>query len=325
MNIIQIAEMAGVSKSTVSRVLSGNGSVSPKSYEKVMRVVNEIDYQPNPYARILNKKSTSLIGIIVPDIINPYFPQIIQDIQAICTKHSYRILLCITDSGSKNEEEYLDMLENMRADGTILLCPTTQVTDISKYDRQAIISVDAVINDKIPFVCSDFYKGGYLAANKLVENGCTNILHISGHNYYYANQQRHLGFETGIKEHLNSIQSYQILSDFSMSHGLDIIHAYFQTHPNIDGIFTDNDSIAFMVLRILHSLKIEVPSKIKIIGYDDNFMIPMIYPPLSTIHQPIAQIGQLAAQTLINMINHQQINYQNILDVTYVKRSTTII
>ena len=182
MNIIQIAEiaeLAGVSKSTVSRVLSGNGSVSQKSYDKVMRVVNEIDYRPNPYARILNKKSTSLIGIIVPDIINPYFPQIIQD--------------------------------------------------------------------------------------------------------------------------------------------------YFQTHPNIDGIFTDNDSIAFMVLRILHSLKIEVPSKMKIIGYDDNFMIPMIYPALSTIHQPVTQIGQLAAQTLINMINRQQINYQNILDVSYVKRNTTII
>ncbi|MCI9270562.1 MAG: hypothetical protein HFH11_05365 [Dorea sp.] len=132
------------------------------------------------------------------------------DIQTVCSKHSYRILLCITESGSKNEVEYLDMLENMRADGTILLCPTTRMKDISKYDRQAIISVDAVINDKIPNVCSDFYKGGYLAANKLVENGCKNILHISAHNYYYANEQRHMGFETGIKEHLNSIQSYQI-------------------------------------------------------------------------------------------------------------------
>lgn len=325
MNIIQIAELAGVSKSTVSRVLSGNGSVSAKSYEKVMKVVNEINYQPNPYARILNKKSTALIGIIVPDITNPYFPQIIQEIQTVCSEEGYRVLLCIADSDTKTETDYLDMLENMRVDGTVLLCPTTHVTDLSKYSRQSIISVDGVVNETIPYICSDFYKGGFLAANKLIENGCKNLLHISGHNYYYANVQRHHGFETGVHANQDKIQKYDLLPDFSMSHGLDTIREYFLSHPDVDGIFTDNDSIAFMVMRVLHELKIDIPNQVKIIGYDDNFMIPMVYPSLSTIHQPVAEIGQMAARTLINMINNQQIQFENILDVSYIKRDTTLI
>lgn len=323
MNISKIAELAGVSKSTVSRVLSKNGSVSEKSRVKVLQVIEESNYRPNPYARILNKKSTKLIGVIVPDISNPYFPQMIQEIEHEANKRGYKILLCVAGSDSKKEYEYLDMLEEMCVDGTILLCPTTYITDLSAYARQSILSVDGFINETIPYICSDFYKGGYLAATKLLENNCKNILHISGHSYYYPNIKRRQGFESGISRSSDKINTYELLSDLSMSKGLKTIGEYLRLHPDVDGIFADNDSIAFMVLRTLNELHIPVPQKVKVIGYDNNFMIPMVYPALSTIYQPIAKIGTLAAATLINMIQKQQINFENILDVSYICRDTT--
>ncbi|MEG1947148.1 MAG: LacI family DNA-binding transcriptional regulator [Lachnospiraceae bacterium] len=325
MNISEIAELAGVSKSTVSRVLSKNGSVSVKSKEKVLKAIQDSNYRPNPYARILNKKSTNLLGVIVPDIANPYFPQMIQEIEHEANIRNYKIILCISGTTAESEFEYLDMLENMCVDGTILLCPTAHITDLSAYERQSIISVDAVINENIPSICSDFYKGGYLAASKLLENNCKNILHISGHNYFYANIKRRQGFEAAISTAMDSINKYDLLSDLSMSKGFKIIREYFAAHPNVDGVFADNDSIAFMVLRILNELHIRVPDQIKVIGYDDNFMIPMVYPALSTIHQPISEVGRLAAITVINMINRQKVNHVNILDVAYIKRETTLL
>lgn len=323
--ISTIAKLAGVSKSTVSRVLSDNKNVSKKTREKVLKIISDNDYRPNQYAQILNNKSTNLIGVIVPDITNPYFPEIIQQIEYIATLRNYKIILCNTNTQAKSEFEYLDMLEDMRVDGTILISPTTAINDLSQYSRQAILSVDAIINDQHPFVCSDFYKGGYLAGTKLIENGCKNILHISGHDYFYANVARRQGFEAAISSSLKSINTYKLLSDLSISKGYEKIKEYIANHSNVDGIFADNDSIAFTILRILHELDINTPEKVKLIGYDDNFMIPMVYPLLSTIHQPITEVGTLAAETIINMINHQQIKYSNILDVSYIRRSTTLV
>lgn len=322
MNISTIAQLANVSKSTVSRVLSKNGSVSKEAYQRVMKVVQETGYRPNQYARILNKKSTNLIGIIAPDITNPYFPQIIQCIGEVATTSGYRVILCTADT--KSENEYLDMLEDMHVDGTILLCPTTDLSDLTRFERQQFVSVDAVINDTVPFVCSDFYKGGFIAATKLVENGCKKILHISGHDYYYANIQRQHGFNMGVKQYENSNVQAILLSGVSNSTAYDIIKRFLLNNPAIDGVFAGNDSIAFIVLRILNELNIHIPESMKVIGYDDNYMIPMVYPLLSTIKQPISDIGKTAVTTLINMIHNQQVTRENILNVDYIKRNTTI-
>lgn len=325
MNIYTIAQLAGVSKSTVSRVLSKNGSVSKKSYDKVMKIIEEYDYKPNQYAQILNRKSTNLIGIITPDIANPYFPEIIKYISDLASSYGYRVILCQCDSDSKSENDYLAMLSDMYVDGAILLCPTSEVKDSSYLHQIPIVTIDSVINKEIPYVCSDFYKGGFLAATKLVDNGCKNLLHISGNLKYYANMQRKQGFEAAIAQHTESIASNHLLSNMSYNRSYLEIRTFLENNPHIDGIFAGNDSLAFLILRILHELEIPVPQNIKLIGYDDNFMIPMVYPLLSTIHQPIEDVAKTATTTLISLIRNQQVQRENILDVTYIKRNTTSI
>ena len=325
MNINTIAKLSGVSKSTVSRVLSKNGSVSKESYEKVMQIINQYDYKPNRYARILNNMPTNLIGIITPDITNPYFPEIIKCITEIATEFGYRVILCNTDTKLKSEADYLNMLEEMQVDGTILLCPSTDLTNLSDYSHMPLVSIDAVINDDIPYVCSDFYKGGFIAGTKLIENNCKHILHITGHENFYANIQRKRGFEACLHQYKSDDIQFYLLSDISISTSYEKIKEYLTHNPQIDGIFTDNDSFAFTVLRILNELNMPVPNKVKVIGYDDNFMIPMVFPLLSTIHQPISDIGKTAITTLLNLINNQQIKRINILDVQYIKRNTTVI
>ena len=324
MNINTIAKLSGVSKSTVSRVLSKHGSVSAESYEKVMKVVNENNYTPNRYARILNNMPTNLIGIISPDITNPYFPEIIECITNIATSKGYRLILCNTDTSSQSEISYLNMLKEMQVDGAILLCPTNEI-ELLSFSDLPIVSIDSIINEDIPYVCSDFYKGGYIAGAKLIENGCKKILHISGHDNFYANIQRKNGFNAAISQAKKVDIEIFNLSNLSTSSCYKEIKSFIIEHKGIDGVFADNDSFAFTVLRIFNELAIAVPEKACVIGYDDNFMIPMVYPLLSTIHQPIKEIGATAITTLIDLILNHQIKRTNILDVNYIKRSTTRI
>lgn len=322
LNINTIAKLSGVSKSTVSRVLSKNGSVSKEAYEKVMRVINENHYTPNRYARILNNMPTHLIGIVSPDITNPYFPEIIECITTIASDNGYRVILCNTNKNNNTEISYLGMLREMQVDGTILLCPTNDI-DLSDIQDMPIVSIDSIINENIPYVCSDFYKGGYIAGSKLLENGCRNILHISGTENFYANIQRRNGFEAALMNCKSRKLNLERLSNLSTSSCYNEIKEFIISHPDIDGVFADNDSFAFSVLRILNELSISVPDRISVIGYDDNFMIPMVYPLLSTIHQPITEIGATAITTLLDLIKNHQIKRTNILDVSYVKRNTT--
>lgn len=324
MNLNMIAKLAGVSKSTASRALSNSGSVSKKSYDKVMAVAKKYNYAPNQYARIINNKSSHLIGVIAPDIKNPYFPEIIECITEIASDRGYRILLCNYDTKRKTEIEYLNILKSLRADGTILLCPTAELTNLDAYSSMAIVSIDSIVNERIPYVISDFYKGGFIAGSKLLDNGCKNILHISGSKNYYANVQRAAGFAASMQKKSDAGIHVFTLDDVSNSKSYEKIKLFIEEHRQIDGIFTDNDSIAFTVLRILQELHISVPQKVKLIGYDDNFMIPMVYPLLSTIHQPISDVGKTAVNTLISLINGQQISMHNILDVSYIKRDTTV-
>ncbi len=324
MNIYKIAQLAGVSKSTVSRVLSNNGSVSQASYDKVMQVVKEYNYKPNQYARILNNMPTKLIGVITPDITNAYFSEIINQITEIASNASYNVILCNIDNASQSEISYLSMLEDMQADGAILLCPRDELS-IQSHKNMPIVSIDAIIDDTTPYICSDFYKGGFIAAQKLIENGCKHILHLTGHTTYYANIQRIKGFNAAIEMYKTPDTVVSSLTNLSNKLSYSKIK-YFLTHNNsVDGIFTGNDNFAFTVIRILNELNISIPDDIQLIGYDDNFMVPMVYPLLSTIHQPISEIGSIAATTLLNLINNQQVRRENILDIKYIKRSTTLL
>ncbi len=319
-----IAKMCGVSKSTVSRVLTNHPNVSEKTRQKVLKIMEEHNYQPNRTAQMLNKKASKLIGVIVPDITNPYFPQLVQEIEQAVAQKGYSIILTNT-VGAREKKNYIHMMQSMQVDGIIVIVPSPLTT----YDDKIyvpVISLDGILHEDVPHITSNFYKGAYIAGEKLVQNGCRNILHLSGQSHYHANVMREKGLRDGIEHARGNIKINigKFETDLSESDNYENVKSFFQQYKDIDGIFADNDSIGFTALRILNELKISIPDQIQIIGYDDNFMIPMVYPLLSTIKQPIKEIGIIAANTIINMLNDKPVKKENVLDVIYIKRDTTI-
>jgi len=318
-----IAKLSGVSKATVSRVLTKHPNVSEKTREKVLKVIKEQNYQPNRTAQMLNKKASKLIGVIVPDITNPYFPQLVQEIEQAVSQKGYSIILANT-VGAKEKKNYIKMMQSMLVDGVIVIVPSS-MTEYDDSITVPVISLDGILHEDVPHIASDFYKGAFVAGEKLVQNGCRNILHLSGQSHYHANVLRANGFLDGIEsaKGSNVIEFGKFETDLSESKNYEDLKTFFKEHKNIDGIFADNDSIGFTALRIFNELNVKIPEEVQLIGYDDNFMIPMVYPLLSTIKQPIKEMGIIAANTMIKMLDNIEVKKENILDVIYIKRNTT--
>lgn len=177
--LTDVAALAGVSPTTVSRVINKKGYLSQKTIDKVNQAMRELGYRPNNLARSLQGKSAKLIGLIFPNISNVFYAEMIECLEKELFRHGYKTILCNSEQDSAKEKEYLEMLEANQVDGII---SSSHNLGISDYDRVTapIISFDRNLSPKIPVVSSDNFSGGVLAAKTLQHNGCQNILMITG-------------------------------------------------------------------------------------------------------------------------------------------------
>lgn len=315
-----IAKIAGVSEATVSRALNNKGEISSKTKSLILKIIEEHNYVPNSVARSLYTNSTNIVGVIVPDIINPYFPEVIQTIEITLSGFGYNVMLFNTLNNEDVENHHLRTITSLNLAGLIIIAPNISS---KKYETLQIpmVSIDGILNNKIPYVISDFYNGARTAVQMLIKNQCRSLLHVSGPLVYYSSFERCNGF---IEECDRNRIGYKVLQTNLDTSDFDMIKSYFNEHREIDGIFAANDSIAFTCIRALSELQIRVPDEIKIIGYDNNFMANVVNPPLSTIAVPIQKIGTEASLILVNMIRDQPYQRDNVLDVSFIQRNTTL-
>lgn len=316
-----IAKIVGVSEATVSRALNNRKDVSKKTRERVLQVIKEYDYVPNSVARSLFTSTSTVVGVIVPDLINPYFPEIIQTIDTTLSEFGYNVMLFNTLNSDHIENQHIRTISSLQLSGLIIIAPNIHSKKFTSL-KIPIITIDGILDDKIPFVTSDFYNGARLAVKKLLENKCDNLVHVAGPLFYYSSFERYNGFIDQCKKNdvvYDTIQTNLNTDDYIL------IKNYFDNNRNVNGVFAANDSIAFTCIKAFSELNINIPNDVMIIGYDNNFMANVVNPPLSTIHVPIAEMGRTASVTLINMIKDKPYQQDNVINPEYVKRKTTFI
>jgi LacI family transcriptional regulator, sucrose operon repressor len=319
-----VAEKSGVTVTTVSRMLNGRGYISEKTKKKISEAMKELNYQPNELARALSKKRSNFIGLIVPSASNMYFCKIIDCVEHLVTSSGYKLLLCTSNDEAKKEIEYFDMLNASKVAG-VILASHTQNLDMNIAIDAPIISIDRIISPRIPAVSSDNYQGGVLAAKHLIAKGCKKLAHISGSAYLNMEaNKRYFGFKevcesNGIPHVVIDATEEQFLS---MRYE-NIINTLLNENSDLDGIFTSNDIIAAQVIKICNKRGIEIPDKIKIVGYDDVDLCQLCTPSITTIHQSIDAICQHAVESIISSQQNKIIPNSVILPVTLVERETT--
>lgn len=322
--IKDVAAAAGVTVTTVSRVLNDRGYISEATRKKVYDAMEKLDYQPNEIARSLFRKKSSLIGLIIPDVSHSFFGEMAKYIEYYAYLSGYKILLCNSYQDSVKEKDYIDMLKRHQVDGIIM---GSHNLDISHYLnlKLPIVAIDRYLSEEIPFVTSDNYNGAVQATKLLVEKGCKMLAHISGPlNLNTPANRRYEGFmavagESGVGHIVVESQ----FNDISGHDHNDMINILLAEHPDIDGVFASSDMIAAALINEARRRKKRIPQDIKIIGYDDIALASIIRPALTTVRQPKEEMGKRLIELLMKQIDEEEVLFENILPISLIERETT--
>ncbi|WP_133582396.1 LacI family DNA-binding transcriptional regulator [Aureibacillus halotolerans] len=321
--IKDVAKKAGVSVATVSRVLNKSGYVNAKTEKRVLLVIKELNYTPNAVARSLFKKQSKTIALIVPDITNPFFPELARAVEDVTSKAQFTLIQCNSDEQIEKELQYLEILKQKYIDGIILVSNSMDVKTLKALNVPVVL-IDRPNEPSIPTITAKNREGAQLAVRYLLSIGCKKIAHIKGPAHVVTAKHRYEGYldvvksEPWFSSELIIEGQYQV--NIAMEETIRLLHE----RQDIDGIFAGNDLMAIGALKAAQKLGINVPEELSIIGFDGISTSQMTSPELTTVAQPIYNMGAMAADKLIKMIQKQplQMPYEE-LDISLVVRQTT--
>ena len=323
-NIKDVAKEAGVSVTTVSRVMNNRGYISEKTRKKVYDAIDKINYHPNELAKNLQQQKTNLIGLILPDISVNFYAEEAKYIEEELYNRGYKLMLCNAYNSSKRENEYINMLQRNKVDGIIIGSHTLEIEDYLKINLP-IIALDRYLGENIPVICADHVQGGRLAAKHLIDCGCKNVVQFAGYNKVkLPANKRHLEFtKTMIENNINFKTIEMGLNSFTNEENLDYIDYMFENYKNIDGVFA-TDNIATLVVKEAMKRGKKIPDDLKVVGYDGTKNSELFNPILTTIKQPIKEICIDAVDKLIKLIYGEWIEEKEINHtITLIKGETT--
>lgn len=328
-SIKDVAKTAGVSITTVSRVMNNRGYIGIKTRQKVEEAMKELDYQPNQIARALLKNQSFVIGVIVPDLSHPFFAELINWIEACASEMNYKILVCNSLQEAEKETNYISMLRQNRVDGIIMCSHSLEVEAYRNVGDMPIVSFDRILSPSIPYVASDNYRGGEIATNHLINQGCKTLLHISGPlDYELLANRRSDAFQlTCMKAKVEGeiIEGAHVKSTFEDN--WEFVKNEVAPHlDKYDGVFCSNDIMAYTLYTFATQHGFKVPEQLKIIGYDYHTFTRMLkHPVLTTIKQPMESMGKMLCSSLIQQIEKRDLSEVNnaVYDVELIKGNTT--
>lgn len=325
--IEDVAEKAGVSVTTVSRVMNNRGYISQKTRDKVQAAMKELNYQPNEMARALFRRKSNMIGLVIPAVSHPFFAELAQYLEYYADKRDYKLLLCNSNRNVDKERKYIEMLKKNQVDGIIM---GSSVLGVEHYLNLnlPIVSFDRVVSDDIPVVASDSFMGGQLAAEFFIEKGCSKLVFVfrgigGPHHQALLASGRAKGFGEKLGSHgiEPSYLPLEMVEEDSTNE--DAIVRFLTKRPDIDGIFASSDVIAAEVMQACSRIGRNIPNEIKLIGYDDVSLAVLTTPRLSTVKQPIREMSERTIEIMIQQIEGAEVPMINMFPVSLIERETT--
>ncbi len=312
-----IARMAEVSTATVSKIVNQKDKkISDKTRNKVLALIKEYNYVPNRVAASMVTKRTHSIGLLIPDIANPFFPELARGVEDLANHNGYHVILCNSDNDLAKEEAYFEMLQEKMVDGIIFTSSSRKRTVLRGLSRinVPIITVDRDIEGLKTQgkIIVDNESGAYDAVKYMISRGYKNILHLSGPLTSKPSRDRKQGYIRAFKEaNLQINEDLLIEGHYTFDWGYKGINQIFNQGLSFDSVFCGNDLIALGALKAINEHGFEVPKDFGIVGFDDINMTMMIQPQLTTVHQPNYQMGYQAADMLIKIIEKKVVSNSN--------------
>ncbi|MGE8081667.1 LacI family DNA-binding transcriptional regulator [Peribacillus loiseleuriae] len=326
--IREVAAKAGVSTATVSRIINNKGQATPETIARVRAIIKELGYRPNVVARSLTSGKSNTIALLVPTINNPFFPELARGIEDVANSYGMNVFLCNTDDEREKVTNYLVSLQERYVDGVIINSLNLTNEDLVELHSNGIptVTLDRTFSThEFSSITVKHRIGSQLATKHLIDIGCKRIGLIRGPEDDFTAVQRMWGYRDYVKEFDWFDQSWIALGDFSVKSGYLCMKELFQRHPDIDGVFASNDLMAIGLLKAAHEWGRKVPDELAIIGFDGIDMSQYTTPPISTIKQPIYEMGKMAMEELIRLIREPESESSKMeLDVDLILRESSM-
>lgn len=324
-SIRDVAKKANVAACTVSRVLNGTANVSPETRLRIEQAMRELDYIPNELARGMFRQKSGIIAMLVPNIRHPFFSSLATFIEDELYRNGYKLMLCSTGDDMEREKEYLKILKSNIVDGVIMGVSNQEPEDYQQFGKP-LVMLDYYVSDEIPLVVSDYRMGGRLAAEEFIRSGCRYVLHIGNEakTDRIVSYESHRTLKEVLEEHGIRTRELDIKwNAFDYQGYLELARLILEQYPEVDGIMAA-DMPASAFLKAAVSLGKKVPEEICIVSYDGTFVSNTNIMEVTTIHQPMKQIGQTAVELILSLVSGEKIENSYVrLPVELKKGNTT--
>lgn len=313
--IKDIGKALGLSTSTVSRALRGSYEISAETKKLVLEYAEKINYRPNPIALSLKERRNHSIGIIVCEIANNFFSQAINGIESIAYNRGYHVIISQSHESFERETVIVDHLASRSVDG-LLVSLSSGTKDLTHFKQLyekglPIVFFDRVANEiNTHKVTADNFKGAYDATEHLIKNGFKRIGHITSAPYLSISVERLEGYKEALRK--NNIEYDEKLVQFCNDGGMnydeveEALKKIFKLKPKVDALFTAGDRITTTTMQALQKLNKKIPDDVAVFGFTNTMLGDIFNPPLSVVRQPAFEMGQVATELLISMIESKR-------------------
>jgi LacI family transcriptional regulator len=298
-----VARAAGVSVTTVSRLLNGSLDLPSKTKKRIEDAIRDLNYQPNPHARRLSRGRSDTIGLVVPDIANPFFATLVAAVEEAADSKGLAVSLYATLNRPGREITYLQLIERNHVDGLIFVTnhpDDGQLAALINRTGKVVIADEDVAGAQVPKLFCDNERGGYLAGQHLAENGHRNVLFVGGPEQMISGRRRFSGLKRAMREHFgDAAPPLKYEGEYTVSFGRQAAKRFIAERMPATAIFVSSDEIAIGLIEVLRAEGVSIPEDVSVVGFDDVGPLHLFAPPLTAIRQPVRAMGQRALSLLL--------------------------
>jgi LacI family transcriptional regulator len=325
LTIKDLAKKAGVSYATVSRALNNHPEVNEETRRKIVKLAGDCGYRPNAIAQGLVKKETKTIGLLIPDITNPFYPEIARGVEDAANETGYTVFLCNTNWSVERELNYLTVLKQKQVDG-IIIAPIHDFKDHFDLWVKSAVFISRVNFPKYTSILIDNIRGSQMAVEYLINKGHCHIAFIGGQKHIWDNQDRLQGYQQAMAMHNLAINPVYIQNgDFKRESGHVMMKKLLACEAPPSAVFAANDLLALGAIQAINEQGLAIPKDIAVVGFDDIEFASLPEIQLTTVAQPKYDMGKLALLTLIDQIKGGDdiLNKKILLEPELVIRKTS--
>lgn len=319
MSVKEIAKAAGVSTATVSRVLNGSDKVRKSTADKVMKVVDEMNYRVDRVARRMKVKSSDslIIGLVITDIGNSFFSDVARGVEDVAYQNKHILMVCNTNEDPEKEKFFLNSMLSEKVSGAIVVPTAGNVSFLSELDSEnfPMVMVDRVLEDmNLDSVSINNEHGSYLAVKKLIENGHERIGIISGIKGLSNTRERLDGYKKALEEAgISFSDELVVYGNYVESGGVEAMESLLNLSAPPSAVFITNNLMSLGAIKLLKRKEVSIPDEMALIGFDDSAWAEALTPPLTTVRQPGYELGVHAGELLIKRLSNGQSNSINLV------------